>query len=158
MSCRKAGPDSSGILSLSNSCLRPPGQGGGRFGSELARLAVSFPRPLKCPQVDAILFLCWALQRLSEPYRAPFPPTTLCAKDKSTPLTEEDTEARVGDALPVATQGYLPPQCDRALSTKLCHFPGSKRSHWKMQLKSQRPLLTTWQCPTLSGKSSMHAT
>lgn len=64
----------------------------------------------------------------------------------------------MGDALLVATQGYLPPQYDRALSTKLCHFPGSKRSHWKMQLKSQRPLLTTWRCPTLSGKSSMHVT
>lgn len=63
MSCRKAGPDSSGILSLSNSCLRPPGQGEERFRLELTQVAMFFPHLPKCPHMDVTLFLCWALQR-----------------------------------------------------------------------------------------------
>lgn len=78
MSCRKAGPDSSGILSLSNSCLRPPGQvqGEGRLGSELAHLAVPFLLPQLQP------FLCWAFQRQS----LTGPAITLCAKDEGAPF------------------------------------------------------------------------
>lgn len=57
-------------------------QGGGRLGSELADWAVpSLPYP-RCPQRDAALFLCWALQRQS----LTAPGTTLCTKDKGAPF------------------------------------------------------------------------
>ena len=81
--------------------------------------------------------------------------TTLHVKDKGAPFTQEHTWALVGDTLLVATQAHLPPECDWAPSTKLCHFPGSKR-HWKLQLESQRPLLTIWQCLALSGEKALY--
>lgn len=101
MSCRKAGPDSSGILSLSNSCLRPPGQEE-RFRSELTYMAVFFPHLPECPHMDATLFLCWALQRQN----LTGPPTTPCASTGVSHFTEEDTEAQVGEA---PACGYLRP-------------------------------------------------
>lgn len=144
MSCRKAGPDSSGILSLSNSCLRPPGQGGGRFQSELAHLAVSFPHPPKRPQMDATLFPCWALQRqnLTEAPKNPV------YQRSGWPISQR---LRWETLLRVATQGYLTPEGDHAPS-KLCHFPGT-RGHQKMRLKSLQLLLPgVGGVPLLLGK------
>ena len=152
MSCRKAGPDSSGILSLSNSCLRPPHR-----EEDAGQSWPTGPGPVPTPKVSTgrcnpLPVLGLQRQYLTEP---PSPQQPCMPKTRAPPFTQEDTEALVGDTLLVATQVYLPPECDWAPSTKLCLFPGSKR-HWKMQLKSQWPLLTTWRCLTLSGEKALY--
>lgn len=96
MSCRKAGPDSSGILSLSNSCLRPPvkekaGPGQpGHLSSPSLQVPTDgcglFPRP------------CEGLSN-EEPHRTS---QQVCGKVQGGPILE-DNEALEGDALPVAT-------------------------------------------------------
>lgn len=102
------------------------------------------PPPPKRPQMDATLFLCWALQRqnLTEAPKNPV------YQISGWPISQR---LRWETLLRVATQGYLTPEGDHAPS-KLCHFPGT-RGHQKMRLKSLQPLLPgVGGVPLLLGK------
>lgn len=147
MSCRKVGPDRSGILSLSNSCLRPPGRRKERLLSELARLAV---HPIPTLSTDG----CNPLPALCSSKDRDFLPLPQRQGHSFT----EDTDAPVGGVPPAATQGYRIPEHDpaTATSTTLCHSPDFKGVTGKLAEIPVAPPNNCLVVSLLEGKSSMH--